>query len=47
MVASTILNDLLPDPLLKLTGAVKSPPANLSARHDEYIGEGIRSSHVR
>jgi hypothetical protein len=47
LVASKILNDLLPDPLLKLTGAIKSPATDVASRHDDYIGEGIQSSHVR
>lgn len=43
LIASKILNDLLPDPLLRLSGAIKSPAADIGLRHDEYIGEGIRS----
>ena len=41
LVASEILNGLLPDPLLKLMGTIDSPLS------DEYIGEGIYSDHVR
>jgi hypothetical protein len=47
LIASRILNDLLPDPLLRLSGAVKSPVADVGVRHDEYLGEGIRSGHTR
>ena len=42
-----MLVDLLPDPLLKLSGAIKSPIADIAAQHDEYIGEGGRSTHIR
>ena len=47
LIASKMLNDLLPDPLLKLSGAIKSPTADIAVHHDEYIGEGIRSSQIR
>jgi hypothetical protein len=47
VVASKILDDLLDDPLLKLSGAIKTWVADMGVRHDDYIGEGIRSSHTR
>ena len=47
LVASEILNGLLPDPLLKLMGTIDSPLSDIAERHDEYIGEGIYSDHVR
>ena len=46
-VASEILNDLLPDPLLKLMGTIDSPVPDVAERHDQYIGEGIYADHVR
>ena len=47
LVASKILNDLLPDPLLRLSGAIQSPVADAGIHHDEYIGEGVHSSDTR
>jgi hypothetical protein len=47
LIAAKILDDLLPDPLLRLSGAIKSPIADVGIRHDEYIGDGIHSSHTR
>ncbi len=40
-VAADILDELLPDPLLRLAGSIKSPLSDVAARHDEYIGEAI------
>lgn len=45
--ASKILNELLPDPLLRLCGTIDSPVTDVAARHDEYIGESIRSGDLR
>lgn len=45
--ASKILNELLPDPLLRLCGTIESPVADVAARHDEYVGESIRSGDRR
>jgi hypothetical protein len=45
-IASKILDNVLPDPLLRLSGAIKTPIADIAARHDEYIGEGIHSGHT-
>jgi hypothetical protein len=47
LIASKMLNDLLPDPLLRLSGAIKSPVVDVGVRHDEYIGEGIHLSNTR
>lgn len=47
LVASEILNDLLPDPLLKLAGTIDSPVRDVAERHDEYIGEGIYAEFSR
>ena len=46
-IASNMLNDSLPDPLLKLSGAIKSRVTDIAARHDEYIGEELQSNHSR
>lgn len=47
MLASKMLNELLPDPLLKLVGTIKSSVPDVAARHDEYIGDGIHAGHSR
>jgi hypothetical protein len=46
LTASKILNDILPDPLLRLSGAIKSPVSDIGVRHDESIGEGIHSNQT-
>ena len=40
-IASRMLDRLLPDPLLRLAGAIKSTVPDISVRHDEYLGEAI------
>jgi hypothetical protein len=33
------------DPLLQLAGAFESEVSDISERHDEYIGQSLRSNH--
>ncbi len=43
LIAAKILNDLLPDPLLRLCGIIESPVEDVGVHHDKSIGDGIQS----
>jgi hypothetical protein len=42
-VAESLLSDAVSDPLMSLFGCVEHKTSDISERHDEYIGIGIRT----
>jgi hypothetical protein len=46
-VAEQLLADAVSDPLMSLFGSLEYPVSDISERHDEYIGAGIRSEQDR
>ena len=44
-VASRVLTQSFTDPLLKLSGSIRTAPRDLSRRHDKYLGEELAATH--
>lgn len=46
-VAEKLLSDVISDPLMSLFGSLEYSSADISERHDEYIGAGIHAEQDR
>ncbi len=46
-VAEQLLADAVSDPLMSLFGSLEYHTSDISERHDEYIGAGIRAEQDR
>lgn len=44
-VALRMLTVSFTDPLLKLSGCIKTAPRDISRRHDKYLGEELVTAH--
>ena len=47
IVAEALLSDVIADPLMSLFGSLEYSRSDISERHDEYIGAGIRAEQGR
>jgi hypothetical protein len=44
-VASWVLTQSFTDPLLKLSGCIKTAPRDISRHHDKYLGGELAAAH--
>ena len=44
-LASQIVTQSFTDPLLKLSGCIKTAPRDVSRRHDKYLSEELLATH--
>ncbi len=47
IAAEALLSDVIADPLISLFGSLEYSRSDISERHDEYIGAGIRAEQGR